>query len=199
MQERICSTPDHGQDHSNQVSTNRNKKKMNLGLVNYYLIPITYFSSSVSFVPLCEKNSRRPSAPLQRKKMSLGSFFRIVNNSDFCTSRSNDVFNDLLEPLRNFIAVRSFPALTTNAGRHIFDNNNATTHIGGKRRDPFLYRSLTHKTNHGYLLFLKSSVHLSGLGIYAVTSHNSSPFEPHTICSASPAFVCPSTKQLGKG
>jgi hypothetical protein len=84
-------------------------------------------------------------------------------------------------------------------GWHIFDDNNATTHIGSETGKTVLYITFAHKAVHIFLLCLWSSIHSAGLGKYAVISHNSIPFEPHSICRAFPALVYPSIKQLGKG
>ena len=107
-----------------------------------------------------------------------GGFFRITDYCDFGGSGIRQAVNNLFKPTRHFIAVRSFSALTAYAGRHVFDNNNTVAHVGCKSREPFIYIAFTHKAGHAFLLCLKSSDQSEGLGMYAVISHNSAPFEP---------------------
>ena len=122
--------------------------------------------------------------------MELSGFLGIIHHGNFGACRFRDVFNNLLKPSCHFVIIRGLAALIANKGRHIFNYNNTTTHICCKGRKTIPYRSLTHKTSHLFLFCLKSSVHSKGSGKYAVTSHNSTPFEPHTTCRIFPAFVC---------
>jgi len=140
-----------------------------------------------------------PCPPCEVLTMKLSGFFGITNHGDFSSDGIRNAMNNLFKLPRHIVAERSLAALTANRGRNIFNHNNTAAHIGGKGREFFPYRSFAHKTRHGFLLCLKSTDHSAGLGKYAVTSHNSVPFEPHTTCRGRPAAVRPSTKQLGKG
>jgi hypothetical protein len=80
-----------------------------------------------------------------------GGFFRITHHSDFSAGRTCDAVDNLLKPFRHFVTVGSFAALTAHTGRHVFDNNNAAAHVGGKGREPLLYHTFAHKTDHGFL------------------------------------------------
>ena len=84
-------------------------------------------------------------------KMESGGFFRVSHNGNFSTDRTYYALDNLFKPPRYFIVIGSFAALVTHAGWNIFNNNNASTHIGGKGRKPFLYCTLAQKTDHNFL------------------------------------------------
>jgi hypothetical protein len=111
-----------------------------------------------------------------------------------------DRIDDLFQTMDYRITVGNFAALSANPGGHVLDNHNAVPQIGSKCGKTIVGFSFAHKTGHGFGSFLccKSSDHSSGLGKYAVMSHNSIPFEPQTMCNL-PALDVPKTKQLGKG
>jgi hypothetical protein len=88
------------------------------------------------------------------KEMELGGFFRIINHSDLCASYCRNIFDNMFKLLRHFAAISCFAALTADTGWHIFDNNNAITHIGGEIGEAFLYITFAHKTGHVFLLCL---------------------------------------------
>ena len=83
--------------------------------------------------------------------MVSGGFLMITYYGDFGAGGIGDAFDNVFKLPRHFTAVRGFSALTAHAGRHIFDNNNAAAHIGGKGRESILYRTLTHKASHFFL------------------------------------------------
>jgi len=130
---------------------------------------------------------------------SLCSFFGITDNGNFSADRFCKSMNNIFKAFCGIIVKTYFAALITDLRRHVFYNNNAFTQIGGKIRNSILHGTFTHKTNHFILLCLKSSVHSSLLGKYAVINHNSIPFEPQTTCNVRPVIVFPNTRQLGKG
>jgi hypothetical protein len=112
-----------------------------------------------------------------------------------------DGSNNLLKPAGHIVAIGNFAALIANLGRHVLNDDDTISNIGGKSRKTVLRFAFAHKAGHGIssLRVLKSADHSAGFGTYAVMSHNSVPLEPQTICRHLLSGVRPETRQLGKG
>ena len=78
--------------------------------------------------------------------LNSGGYLGITNNSDFSFCRSCDMPDNLFKLACDIIAIRYFSALLAYAGRHLFNHNNATAHIGSKTGECLFYCSFTHKT-----------------------------------------------------
>jgi hypothetical protein len=96
----------------------------------------------------------------------LSGFFGVVDYRNFCYGGVFYGIDNLFNPKGNGVTIRDFPALATNSGRNILNNDNTTAHISGEGGETFPQGAFTHKTIHfiSLRLILKSSDHSAGSG-----------------------------------